>query len=131
MEAKNGQGKPKSKNKILNFYSVDYGTYNSGLFDIPYNFELYTPDGIDLLTAQKSSLPLLIEIYGGPGSTKVNSQWKRSYTQTYMASKHNMIVAAVDGRGSGRKGNKMMHATYKEENSTQRRFYFLLLTVLF
>ena len=91
-----------------------YGTYDSGLFDMDYNFELYTPDGIDLTLAKESSLPLLIEIYGGPGSTKVKSSWKRSYTQSYMASKHNIIVAAVDGRGSGLKGNKMMHATYKE-----------------
>ena len=84
------------------------------MFDIDYNYELYVPDGMDLSSEKAKSLPLLIEIYGGPGSTKVNAQWKRAYTQTYMVSKHNMIVAAVDGRGSGRKGNKMMHATYKD-----------------
>ena len=35
------------------------------------------------------SLPLIIEIYGGPGSTKVTASWKRSWTQTYMCSHHN------------------------------------------
>ena len=63
---------------------------------------------------------MLIEIYGGPGSNKVTSSWKKSYTQTYMVSHHNVIVASVDARGSGRRGNKMMHATYKQIGQFER-----------
>ena len=37
-----------------------------------------------------------------------------------MVSHHNVIVASVDARGSGRRGNKMMHATYKQIGQFER-----------
>jgi len=31
-----------------------------------------------------------------------------------------MVVASVDGRGAGRQGNKLMHATYKQIGQFER-----------
>jgi hypothetical protein len=31
-----------------------------------------------------------------------------------MPSQHGVIMASVDGRGTGKRGNKLMHSTYKK-----------------
>lgn len=99
---------------------VEFGQFKSDKFDMRFNYELWIPEDLQLQNAKLHEYPLLIEIYGGPGSNKVTSSWKKSYTQTYMVSHHNVIVASVDARGSGRQGNKMMHATYKQIGQFER-----------
>uniref|UniRef100_A0A8D1RJN8 Dipeptidyl peptidase 4 n=1 Tax=Sus scrofa TaxID=9823 RepID=A0A8D1RJN8_PIG len=53
--------------------------------------------------------PLLIEVYAGPCSQKVDTVFRLSWA-TYLASTENIIVASFDGRGSGYQGDKIMHA---------------------
>ncbi|XP_048342418.1 dipeptidyl peptidase 4 [Sphaerodactylus townsendi] len=73
--------------------------------------------------------PLLIDVYGGPCSQKVDFSFRISWA-TYLASTEEIIVASFDGRGSGYQGDKIMHAinrrlgTYEVEDqiSAAREF---------
>ncbi|XP_004674931.1 PREDICTED: dipeptidyl peptidase 4 [Condylura cristata] len=56
--------------------------------------------------------PLLIDVYAGPCSQKVDAVFRLSWS-TYLASTENIIVASFDGRGSGYQGDKIMHAIYR------------------
>ncbi|NWY51800.1 DPP4 peptidase, partial [Chionis minor] len=53
--------------------------------------------------------PLLIDVYAGPCSQKVDYAFRISWA-TYLASTEKIIVASFDGRGSGYQGDKIMHA---------------------
>lgn len=52
--------------------------------------------------------PLLIQVYGGPGSQNVNENFKMNYGK-FLAGSTEIIYAYVDGRGSGFQGEKMKH----------------------
>ncbi|XP_066468190.1 dipeptidyl peptidase 4 [Tiliqua scincoides] len=56
--------------------------------------------------------PLLIDVYAGPCSQKVDSAFRINWA-TYLASAEEIIVASFDGRGSGYQGDKIMHAIYR------------------
>ena len=52
----------------------EIGQFNSAKYSpLDFNYELWTPDGVDL-TSSKNPRPLLIEIYGGPGSNKIDTR---------------------------------------------------------
>ncbi|CAL8321446.1 unnamed protein product [Merluccius merluccius] len=61
-------------------------------------------------TSQK--YPLLIDVYGGPASQKVNYGFRLNWG-TYLSSTEGIIVASFDGRGSGYQGDDIMHSIYK------------------
>uniref|UniRef100_A0A8C9TW55 Dipeptidyl peptidase 4-like n=1 Tax=Scleropages formosus TaxID=113540 RepID=A0A8C9TW55_SCLFO len=50
--------------------------------------------------------------YAGPCSQKVDYRFRLNWA-TYLASAENIIVASIDGRGSGYQGDKLMHSIYK------------------
>ncbi|MEQ2215475.1 hypothetical protein XENOCAPTIV_001499 [Xenoophorus captivus] len=50
--------------------------------------------------------------YAGPCSQSVSYENKLNWG-TYLSSSHGIIVASVDGRGSGYQGDKIMHAIYR------------------
>nr|XP_046920004.1 prolyl endopeptidase FAP-like isoform X3 [Dermatophagoides farinae] len=52
--------------------------------------------------------PLLIQVYGGPGSQYVNENFKMNFGK-YLAGSREIIYAYVDGRGSGFQGETMKH----------------------
>ncbi|XP_023355012.1 dipeptidyl peptidase 4 [Sarcophilus harrisii] len=56
--------------------------------------------------------PLLIDVYAGPCSQKVDTTFRLSWS-TYLASTEKIIVASFDGRGSGYQGDNIMHAIYR------------------
>ncbi|XP_074159383.1 dipeptidyl peptidase 4 [Sminthopsis crassicaudata] len=56
--------------------------------------------------------PLLIDVYAGPCSQKVDTAFRLSWS-TYLASTEKIIVASFDGRGSGYQGDNIMHAIYR------------------
>lgn len=60
--------------------------------------------------------PLLIDVYAGPCSQKVNYAFRLNWA-TYLASTENVIVASFDGRGSGFQGDRIMHAIYRQLGS--------------
>uniref|UniRef100_A0A6Q2YVN3 Uncharacterized protein n=1 Tax=Esox lucius TaxID=8010 RepID=A0A6Q2YVN3_ESOLU len=56
--------------------------------------------------------PLLIDVYGGPGSQKADYRYRLNWG-TYLSSTEGIIVASFDGRGSGYQGDKIMHSIYQ------------------
>uniref|UniRef100_A0A7N8XY11 Fibroblast activation protein, alpha n=1 Tax=Mastacembelus armatus TaxID=205130 RepID=A0A7N8XY11_9TELE len=55
--------------------------------------------------------PLLIDVYAGPSSQRVDYRFKLNWG-TYLSSSHGIIIASFDGRGSGYQGDEIMHAIY-------------------
>jgi len=55
--------------------------------------------------------PLLVNIYGGPGTQTVSEKWSVSW-DTFLASQRNFIVASIDVRGTGYQGDLFKHAVY-------------------
>uniref|UniRef100_A0A665UEW6 Dipeptidyl peptidase 4-like n=1 Tax=Echeneis naucrates TaxID=173247 RepID=A0A665UEW6_ECHNA len=56
--------------------------------------------------------PLLIDVYGGPCSQRVDYRFKLNWG-THLSSSHGIIFASFDGRGSGYQGDQIMHAIYR------------------
>uniref|UniRef100_A0A8C4V425 Fibroblast activation protein alpha n=1 Tax=Falco tinnunculus TaxID=100819 RepID=A0A8C4V425_FALTI len=115
---------------------ICYGMYSMGLRVLEDNWELQSAlqeiklpkeeikklevDGITLwykmlLPPQfdrTKKYPLLIQVYGGPCSQNVKETFSISWI-TYLASKEEIIVALVDGRGTAYQGDKILHAVYR------------------
>lgn len=51
--------------------------------------------------------------YAGPGSNLAINKFSLEWNM-YFCSSRNVIIAQIDGRGSGRRGNKNMFANYKK-----------------
>eukprot|EP00090_Calanus_glacialis_P007913 TRINITY_DN16308_c0_g1_i1.p1 TRINITY_DN16308_c0_g1~~TRINITY_DN16308_c0_g1_i1.p1 ORF type:complete len:847 (-),score=98.44 TRINITY_DN16308_c0_g1_i1:552-3092(-) len=62
------------------------------------------------------TFPLLINVYGGPGTQTVSSKWSVGW-DTYLASQRNFIVASVDVRGTGFQGDDFKHAIFRKLGS--------------
>ncbi|XP_037542079.1 dipeptidyl peptidase 4, partial [Nematolebias whitei] len=86
--------------------TMKYGTLKIAGFELWY--EMMLPPNFK----KSKKYPLLIDVYGGPGSQNVNYHYKLNWG-TYLSSSHNIIVASFDGRGSGYQGDEVMHAIYK------------------
>ncbi|BFZ22013.1 hypothetical protein BsWGS_25052 [Bradybaena similaris] len=57
--------------------------------------------------------PLVLHVYGGPGSQMVTEKYSIDW-HTYMTSSREVIYAFVDGRGSGGRGDRFLHSIYKQ-----------------
>ena len=59
--------------------------------------------------------PLLMYVYGGPGSQTVRNQWggDRMLWHQYLADEKGIVVASVDNRGTGARGRDFRTSTYK------------------
>ena len=51
--------------------------------------------------------------YGAPGTQLVTEEFSIGW-EHYLCSTHSVIVVFVDGRGTGGRGNRWMHAVYKQ-----------------
>lgn len=59
--------------------------------------------------------PVLMYVYGGPGSQTVNDSWSGSNFSWYqMMAQKGYIVVSVDNRGTGARGEEFKKMTYKE-----------------
>lgn len=54
-------------------------------------------------TSGKTLYPLLIQVYGGPASQKVTTQYTRDWHH-FLCTRYNYIIVTVDPRGTGFKG---------------------------
>eukprot|EP00128_Syssomonas_multiformis_P016379 Colp12_sorted_trinity150504_noHs@18833 len=57
--------------------------------------------------------PVLVEVYGGPGSQKCLDTMMPINWHTYLASTHNYIIVNVDGRGTGARGYAHKNVIYR------------------
>ena len=106
------------QNAELRRKQAEYGT-------IPVNFfDFKTSENIDLNgwmikpTApeyKNQKLPVLMFVYGGPGSQQVTDAWKGSnYWWFQMLAQQGYVVACVDNRGTGARGEAFKKMTYKQ-----------------
>ncbi len=64
---------------------------------------------------KKKKYPVLMYVYGGPGSQQVLNRWKGSdYWWFQMLAQKGYIVACVDNRGTGARGEEFQKVTYKQ-----------------
>lgn len=68
------------------------------------NLVQITPPNFD--ASGRKKYPVLIRVYGGPGSQMVSNVWSRDW-HTYLACEKKYIIVLVDGRGTGFKGRKL------------------------
>ena len=57
--------------------------------------------------------PMVVYVYGGPGSQSVDDQWKLNSYQTYLSGTHEVIYAIIDPMGSGYQGDDWLFSVYK------------------
>jgi len=70
---------------------------------LPYNFD------------PTKKYPVLLSIYGGPGSQEVRNSWGGfNYMWFQMLAENGIIVMAVDNRGTGARGEEFKKMTYLE-----------------
>jgi dipeptidyl-peptidase-4 len=86
-------------------------------------FKFKTSEGVELngwmmkpaKIKRKAKLPVLMYVYGGPGSQQVTDQWKGgNYWWFQHLVQQGYIVACVDNRGTGARGEEFKKMTYKQ-----------------
>ncbi|KRG06654.1 venom dipeptidyl peptidase 4 isoform X2 [Drosophila mojavensis] len=70
---------------------------------------LQLPPNLD--TSGSTKYPMLVDVYGGPDSYSVTNKWMMDWG-TYLSSNQSVIYAKIDGRGSGLRGENLLHAIY-------------------
>lgn len=62
---------------------------------------------------QSKSYPVLMYVYGGPGSQTVSDSWKgQNYWWFQMLAQKGYIIVSVDNRGTGARGEEFKKSTY-------------------
>jgi dipeptidyl-peptidase-4 len=62
---------------------------------------------------QNKKYPVLMFVYGGPGSQRVLNNWNVNYWHHYLT-QQGYLVVCVDNRGTGGKGKDFEHIIYKQ-----------------
>ncbi|MBN1159482.1 MAG: S9 family peptidase [Bacteroidales bacterium] len=78
--------------------------------DLLLNAYMIRPAGFD--TAKR--YPLLIRVYGGPGSQEVLDQWDNDLPWLQLLAQHGIVVACIDNRGTGGRGEAFRKSTYMQ-----------------
>lgn len=82
-------------------------TLDSG-FDAVVKLQL--PPGMDL--TGKTKYPVLIDVYAGPGSYAGADRWEIGFS-SYLVTSRKYIIAQINGRGSGNRGEALLHTIYR------------------
>lgn len=94
---------------------VDLPTIEKDTIDLGNGFsakvKMQLPPGLNKQGSVK--YPMIIDVYGGPDSNGVLDRWSIDYG-TYMSSHKKVIYARIDGRGSGLRGDALMHQIYRK-----------------
>ncbi|MDZ7604828.1 MAG: prolyl oligopeptidase family serine peptidase [Cyclobacteriaceae bacterium] len=83
-------------------------------------FKITVPDGAELNAFMMKprvfdptvKYPVLMFVYGGPGSQNVLNRWNSNMWHHYLT-QQGYIVVCVDNRGTGGRGRDFQHCTYK------------------
>ena len=95
--------------KSYNLTKKDFFTFktNDG---IKLNGWMMKPTNFD----ESKKYPVLMYVYGGPGSQTVTNSWDRHYMWYQMLCQQGYIVVSIDNRGTGGRGSEFKKCTYKE-----------------
>ncbi len=63
---------------------------------------------------ENKKYPVLMYVYGGPGSQTVKDSWGGHYMWYQMLCQQGYIVVSIDNRGTGGRGSEFKKCTYKE-----------------
>jgi len=77
---------------------------SSPLMTAELNVQQIFPPNMD--TTGRKKYPVLVRVYGGPGSQLVSDEWVRDW-HTYLACEMKYIIVIIDGRGTGFKGRAL------------------------
>ncbi|KAF5283304.1 hypothetical protein FQA39_LY17351 [Lamprigera yunnana] len=77
---------------------------------------LHLPPG--LREDEITRYPLVVQVYGGPGSQLVTERWRIDWN-TYLSGNKDFIIAQIDGRGSGGQGQQLLHKIYYKLGSVE------------
>ncbi len=84
-------------------FTTDYGVTLNGYMIKPQNFD------------PNQEYPVFMYLYGGPGSQQVVDSWKGSYYWWFqMLAAQGYVVACVDNRGTGSRGEEFKKMTYQQ-----------------
>lgn len=106
------------QNQPLGDKQKEYGTLPASFFDfktsegVTLNGWMIKPEGAAF---KNQKLPVLMFVYGGPGSQQVTDAWKGgNYWWFQMLAQQGYVVACVDNRGTGARGEEFKKMTYKQ-----------------
>lgn len=57
--------------------------------------------------------PMVIELYGAPGTQMIKDKYEMNHWSSYLTSKHQFIYCKIDCRGTSNQGLRHMHQLYK------------------
>uniref|UniRef100_A0AAR5PBW8 Venom dipeptidyl peptidase 4 n=2 Tax=Dendroctonus ponderosae TaxID=77166 RepID=A0AAR5PBW8_DENPD len=77
---------------------------------------LHLPPG--LREDEITRYPLVVQVYGGPGSQLVTERWRVDWN-TFLTGNKDFIIAQIDGRGSGGQGHQLLHKVYYKLGSVE------------
>ncbi|MCK5766385.1 MAG: S9 family peptidase [Bacteroidales bacterium] len=95
---------------------MEYGYQKRDFFTIPVGNDIslnawrILPDGFD----PDKKYPVLMYVYGGPGSQTVQNSWGGGQLWYQMLAQHEIICISVDNRGTGARGEEFKKMTYLE-----------------
>lgn len=78
--------------------------------------KLTIPPNADL--SGKTKYPMLIDVYAGPGSYAGSDSWQYTFG-TYLSTNRSYIYAQINGRGSGNRGDKLLHSIYRNMGTVE------------
>ena len=71
-----------------------------------------------LIHQANGNYPLLVYVYGGPGSQSVDQKWKIGY-EDYLTSNYGIVYAIIDGRGTGFQSNDYKFEVFHKLGSVE------------
>lgn len=98
----------KKKQNKENVQDVEFFSFKTSE-DVMLNGYMIKPPNME----ENRSYPLFMYVYGGPGSQNVTDSWKgQNYWWFQMLAQHGYVVACVDNRGTGGRGQEFKKMTY-------------------
>ena len=99
-----------ARNSVYNTGNITFEKLNVNGVEL--NYYMIKPANFN----DSTKYPLLMHVYGGPGSQTVKNSFGYSnyYWHQMLANKHGVIIVSVDNRGTGARGEEFKKMTYKQ-----------------
>lgn len=85
----------------IKFVNVTLGDGSTGIA------KLYLPPSVNFEKPDGRKHPLIVMVYGGPNSVRVDSKFTIGW-EAYLTTSREVVYAVIDGRGTGNKGKNLL-----------------------